>query len=124
MSKKSRLITCKHCGNSNSVSAKTSPHSNGKNKKSFDIKRWFWVIIVIILIGTFSGCISMDSSSTTKETTSTVASESTNSLSIKVSTPVAAEKETEPTATVEETKPEPTAAIEATKPEDNVSTEY
>ena len=131
MSQKSKLITCKHCGNEIAVSAKTCPHCGGKNKKPIYTKWWFWVITIVFLIGAIGSCGSKDSSSTKKETPTTVAPQSTSIISTKESTPVTVVKETKPTATVEEIKPtatvevtKPTATIEVTKPKDNVSIEY
>lgn len=53
MSKKSKTISCKHCGQEIAASAKSCPHCGGKNKKPFYKKWWFWILIVL-LIGVIS----------------------------------------------------------------------
>jgi RNA polymerase subunit RPABC4/transcription elongation factor Spt4 len=67
MAKKTKLITCKHCGKEIAASAKTCPNCGGKNKKPFYKKVWFWVIVVIILFAAISSSGSKDSSSDNKK---------------------------------------------------------
>ena len=50
MEKKTKLITCKHCGKEIAASAKTCPHCGGKNKKPIYKRPWFWILIVIIVL--------------------------------------------------------------------------
>lgn len=46
-----KLKNCKHCGNEVAKSAKTCPSCGGIIKKPFYKKTWFWILIVIVLIG-------------------------------------------------------------------------
>ena len=49
------MKTCNVCGNEIAKSAKICPHCGAKNKKPFYKKIWFWVLVIIILLGACSG---------------------------------------------------------------------
>lgn len=52
---KNKMINCKSCGAKIAKNAKSCPKCGSKNKKPFYTKIWFWVLIVFIAIGAFSG---------------------------------------------------------------------
>ncbi len=82
MSKQSKLITCKHCGTEIAASAKVCPKCGGKNKKPIYKKWWFWLIIVLFIIGAASeGKIEKNSEITVESTSeSVVSSEAENTI--------------------------------------------
>lgn len=52
---KKKLIHCKSCDAEIAASAKTCPHCGAKNKKPLYKKAWFWILIVLLLIGFVGG---------------------------------------------------------------------
>ena len=48
---KSKLTTCKACGHEIAKNAKSCPQCGAKNKKPIFKKWWFWLIIVIFIVG-------------------------------------------------------------------------
>lgn len=51
MAKKSKLTTCKLCGEEIAVNAKICPKCGGKIKKPIFKRVWFWVLVIICVIG-------------------------------------------------------------------------
>lgn len=80
MSKQSKLITCKHCGAEIASNAKVCPKCGGKNKKPIYKKWWFWLIIVLFIIGAVSeGKMESNSEFSVENTsTPTISSEAEN----------------------------------------------
>ena len=46
-----KLMKCKTCGAEIAAKAKSCPQCGAKNKKPFYQKWWFWVILVLLLVG-------------------------------------------------------------------------
>ena len=54
MVKKSKISVCKNCGNPLPEKATVCPSCGAKNKKPIYKKWWFWLIIVLIVAGIIS----------------------------------------------------------------------
>lgn len=51
MSTEGKMTTCKHCGAEIAASAKVCPKCGGKNKKPIYKRIWFWMLVVLVLLG-------------------------------------------------------------------------
>ena len=71
MSKK--LISCKACGEEIAKKAKKCPHCGAKNKKPFFKKWWFWLIVIMMIGSCGSNSKPATEPATTPTTTVTVA---------------------------------------------------
>lgn len=71
---KTKLASCKACGQMIAKNAKVCPHCGGKNKKPIFKKWWFWLIVVILVASFASGGNSEEPEQITNGTASTVAS--------------------------------------------------
>ena len=76
MEKKSKLVTCKHCGEEIAAGAKVCPKCGGKNKKPIYKRPWFIILIVLIVIGAIGSAGGNDNQSdTSKDTNNAVVNE-------------------------------------------------
>ncbi len=86
MTKESKMITCKHCGQEIAASAKTCPHCGGKNKKPFYKKVWFWILIAVVLIAVISSQGGNKNTSSDSKKVGEVSQQTTNNSSDNQST--------------------------------------
>lgn len=48
---KTKMKTCKHCGAQIAKSAKVCPVCGGKNKKPIYKRVWFWLLVLVVIVG-------------------------------------------------------------------------
>lgn len=48
---KNKMKTCKHCGAEIAKSAKVCPVCGGKNPKPIYKRVWFWLLVIVVLVG-------------------------------------------------------------------------
>lgn len=68
---KDKMTKCKHCGAEIAASAKTCPNCGGKNSKPIYKKVWFWILIVVLVIGVGGAAGGSGGDSGTESNTST-----------------------------------------------------
>ena len=102
---KSKLTECKSCGHQISKSAKACPKCGAKNKKPIYKKWWFWVILVV-LIGTIGNAGKDSNATLPNDTTTQVVTPATEQQSAT----------TEAEQNIVATEPPVTIAVEATDP--------
>lgn len=64
-----KMVVCKSCGMDIAKSAKACPHCGAKNKKPIFKKWWFWLIIVLLLIGMIGSAGSDEGAEANNDTT-------------------------------------------------------
>ena len=87
-----QIIQCKACGNGIAKSAKTCPHCGFRNKKPFYTKWWFWLIVVLLVLGAIgsngdeTGAVSNPNESQTLAATTAATTKATTAATTKATT--------------------------------------